>query len=214
MWDNQRIPLDFVANDLSADVTYSLLHRRYEGNLRLGKVDTHFKDYRPIAWMAEAQFSLGQNNIEVSSLKATSGRSSVTGSARVQNFRELKIEAAYDAAIDLAETAAIMRRPEARRGVLRATGQGYWSKADFSSAGKFLLKDFDWRDQSVKLHDVALNAQFSVNPQHLTLSQIQARLLGGSVSGDVEIANWIASTTTKLAKGKRFEEQKELSVFE
>jgi translocation and assembly module TamB len=208
LWDNQRIPLDFVANDLFADMTYSLLHRRYEGSLRLGKVDTHFKDYRPIAWMAEAQFSLGKNNIEVSSLKATSGRSRLTGSGRVQNFRELKIEAAYDAALDLAETAAIMRRPEARRGVLHATGQGYWSKADFSSAGKFLLKDFDWRDQSVKLHDVALNAQFSVNPQHLTLSQLQARLLGGSVSGDVEVANWIAPTTTKLAKGKRFEEQK------
>src|SRR5207237_2027137 len=45
-------------------------------------------------------------------------------------------------------------------------------------------------------------------PQHLTLSQLQARLLGGSVSGDVEVANWIAPSTTKLAKGKRFEEQK------
>ncbi len=86
LWDNQRIPLDFIANDLSADMTYSLLQRRYEGNLRMGKVDTHFKDYRPIAWMAEAQFSLGQNNIDVSSLKATSGRSSVTGSGRIQNF--------------------------------------------------------------------------------------------------------------------------------
>src|SRR2546430_8821232 len=118
------ISLAFVANALFADMPYSLLHRRYEGSLRLGKVDTHFKDYRPIAWMAEAQFSLGKNNIEVSSLKATSGRSRLTGSGRVQNFRELKIEAAYDAALDLAETAAIMRRPEARRGVLHATGQG------------------------------------------------------------------------------------------
>src|SRR5256886_17251339 len=80
------ISLDFVANDLFADMTYSLLHRRYEGSLRLGKVDTHFKDYRPIAWLAEAQFSLGKNNIEVSSLKATSGRSRLTGSGRVQNF--------------------------------------------------------------------------------------------------------------------------------
>jgi translocation and assembly module TamB len=222
LWDNQRIPLDFVANDLSADMTYSLLHRGYEGNLRLGKVDTHFKDYRPIAWMAEAQFSLGQNNIEVSSLKATSGRSSVTGSARVKNFREFKIEAAYDAAIDLAETAAIMRRPEARRGIVHTAGQGYWSNTDFSSTGKLSLKNFDWRDQAVKLQDVSLNAQFSVNPEHLTISQIQAQLLGGSVSGDAEIANWLALTTTKLAKGKRLQNQtgvvrlhmKELSTSE
>jgi translocation and assembly module TamB len=208
LWHDQRIPLDFIANDLSADMTYSLLHRRYEGNLRLGKVDTHFKDYRPIAWTAEAQFSLGQNNIEVSSVKASSGRSSLKGSGRVQNFLQPKLEAAYDALIDVGEAAAIMRRPEARRGLLHATGQGYWSQADFSSVGKFLMKDFDWRDQSVRLHDVALNAQFAVNPQQLTLSQIQARLLGGNISGEVEIANWIAPTTVKPVRGKRFEEQK------
>jgi len=222
LWDNQRIPLDFIANDVSADMTYSLLHRRYEGSLRLGKVDTHFKDYRPIAWMAEAQFTIGQNNIEVRSLKATSGRSTLQGSGRVQNLGEPKVEAAYDAAIDLGETAAIIRRPELRRGVVRASGQGYWSKADFSSIGKLFLKDVDWRDQSVKLHDVALNAQFSVNPQRLTISQMQARLLGGSVSGDAEIANWIAPRTAKLPKAKRFADQngtvnlrmKDLSVAE
>jgi translocation and assembly module TamB len=207
LWDNQRIPLDFVADDISADMTYSLLRRLYEGNLRLGKVDTHFKDYRPMAWMAQAQFSLGQNNIEVNSLKITSGRSSVTGGARVQDFRDLKIEAAYQAAIDLAEAAAIMRRPEARSGVIHVNGQGYWSKADFSSAGKIQLKDFEWRDQSVKLHDVAMNAQFSLNPQRLTLSQIQARLLGGGVSGDAEISNWLAPTAMKLVKGRRLQEQ-------
>ena len=208
LWHDQRIPLDFIANDLSADMTYSLLHRRYEGNLRLGKMDTHFKDYRPIAWTAEAQFSLGQNNIEVSSVKASSGRSSLKGSGRVQNFLQPKLEAAYDALIDVGEAAAIMRRPEARRGLLHATGQGYWSQADFSSVGKLFVKDFDWRDQSVRLHDVALNAQYSVNPQHIALSQIQARLLGGSASGDLEIANWTAPTTVKSIRGKRLGEQK------
>jgi translocation and assembly module TamB len=207
-WDNQQIPLDFIANDVSADMTYSLLQRRYEGTLRLGKVDTRFKAYRPLAWTAEAKFSLGQNNVEVSFLKATSGRSSLTGSGRVQNFREPKIETSYDAVIDLGEFAAIIRRPEVRSGVLHATGQGYWSQADFSLLGKVLLKDFDWRDPSVKLHDTTLNAQFSVNPQHLTLSQIQARLLGGSVSGDAEIANWLTPTAAKLPRGKRLEEQK------
>src|SRR6266852_4821908 len=149
LWDDQRIPLDFVANDISADMSYSLLHRRYDSNLLLGKVDTKFNDYRPIAWMAEAHFSLARNSIEVMSLKATSGRSRFQVSGRIQDFRQPKIEATYDASVDLAEAAAIARRSEVRRGILQATGHGFWSAQDVSSVGKLVLKDVDWRDESV-----------------------------------------------------------------
>jgi translocation and assembly module TamB len=209
LWGDRRIPLDFAANDISADMTYSLLHRRYESNVLLGKVDTKFNDYRPIAWMAEAHFRLAHNSIEVTSLKATSGRSHFQASGRMQDFRQPKVEVTYDANVDLAEAALIARHAEVRRGVLQAAGHGSWSAQDFSSAGKLLLKDFDWRDESVNLHNANLNAQFSLNPQRFTLSQIQARLLGGSVSGDADITNWMRSPpSAKLAKGKKSEEQR------
>src|SRR5207244_7299023 len=61
LWDNQIIPVDFKANDITADMTHSLLHQRYESNLLLGKVDTKLQDFRPFSWTAEAHFSLGQN---------------------------------------------------------------------------------------------------------------------------------------------------------
>src|SRR5437899_463556 len=70
LWGDQRIPLDFVANDISADMSYSLLHRRYDSNVLLGKVDTKFNHYRPMAWMAEAHFSLGQKSLEATTLNA------------------------------------------------------------------------------------------------------------------------------------------------
>ncbi|HTR65361.1 MAG TPA: hypothetical protein VMH85_06290, partial [Terriglobales bacterium] len=42
LWNDQMTPLDFTVDDVAADMTYSLLHRRYESNLLLGKVDTKF----------------------------------------------------------------------------------------------------------------------------------------------------------------------------
>lgn len=190
LWAGQSIPLDFTVRDVYADMTYSLLHRRYETNILLGKADTICDGYRPVAWTAEAHLNLGQNNVEVKSLKVTSGRSRVQASGRIGNLRQPRIEGDYDLSLDLAEVAAVARRREVRRGILRATGHGTWSARDFSSAGQIALKDLAWRSLPVGLHDVSLDTRFSFDAQRLSLSQIQARVFGGSVTGDADVSGW------------------------
>jgi translocation and assembly module TamB len=197
IWDNQVVPLDFKANDISADMTYSLLHQRYESNLLLGKVDTKLPDCRPFAWTAEMHFNLGQNSAEIKSLKATSGRLRLEANGQVDNFRQPKIDANYDATFDLAEIAAILRRPEARSGTLQANGHASWSRGDYASTGKLQLKDVDWHDEQITLRKASLTAQYSVTPLRLMLSQIQARVLGGSAEGDADVANWLTTSIVK-----------------
>src|SRR6202021_2518255 len=68
LWNDQRTPFEFIANDVSADMSYSLLHRQYVGNLLLGKIETNLETYRPVAWMAEAHFTLDEDGIQVKSL--------------------------------------------------------------------------------------------------------------------------------------------------
>ncbi len=197
LWNDQRTPFDFTANDVSADMSYSLLHRRYEGNLLLGKIDSRFENFRPVAWMAEAHFTLSEDGIEVKSLKATSGRSRLQGSGRLVNFHHPNVIAKYDLTLDLAETGAVARRTEIRQGFLQAIGEGSWSSAVFSSSGKLAVKNFDWRDQSVGLHDVALSSAYAISNQRLAFSQLEARLLGGVVTGDGEVINWLNSAPAK-----------------
>ena len=59
LWDDKTIPFDFAARDAALQMDYSLLHRRYDGHLRLGMVDTKVKDCRPFAWMSDVEFTLG-----------------------------------------------------------------------------------------------------------------------------------------------------------
>jgi len=209
LWNDRRTPFDFIAHDVSADMSYSLLHRRYDGNLLLGKIDTTLENYRPVAWMAEAHFTFGEDGIEVKSLKATSGRSRLQASGSLVNLRQPNIVAKYDLTLDLAEASAITRRAEIRQGVLQAAGEGSWSSTGGSSVGKLWVKNFDWRDQSFQLHGATLSSDYTVNPQQLAFSQLQARLLGGVVTGDAEVFNWLNSTPAKKpAKGNASDEQK------
>jgi translocation and assembly module TamB len=223
LWGDQQIPLDFAASNVAADLRYSLFRSTYDGNVLLGKADTLFKSYRPIAWTAEAHFTLSRNRVQVRSLKATSGRSHVQIKGQLENFSHPRIEAEYDLSLDLAEAAAIARRPEVRRGSLLLTGHGTWSAQDFSSIGKVLMSNLDWRDYPVGVHNASFGAQYALSPKRLIVSQIQGRVFNGNVSGDADVAQWLnPQSTGRNAKGKELEKQtgtvrirfKDMSAYE
>jgi translocation and assembly module TamB len=207
-WNDKRTPFDFVAQDVSADMSYSLLHRRYNGSLLLGKIETQLETYRPVAWMAEAHFTLGRDSLEIESLKATSGRSRLQGSGRVVNFSHPALDAKYDLTLDLGEASAVARHTEIHQGVLQATGEGSWSTAAFSSSGKVSLKNFDWRDPSVALHAASVNSDYALTSQRLAFSRLQAKVLGGDVTGDAEVMNWLSAAPSRKTKVNVADEKK------
>ena len=208
--NDRRTPFDLDGNDVSADMSYSFLRGRYESSLVLGRVETKFRNYAPFAWMASAHFNLGRNDVEISSLKWNSGHSHVEADGRVKDFRNPVVEAHYTGTIDLAEAAAIARQREMRTGTLELNGNGTWSAAKFASEGKAALKNFEWRDEQVAVRDVSLNTEFSVNDRQIKLAKMQARMLGGSITGDAEVSNWRARQLAQAGNGKpkKSEEQK------
>jgi translocation and assembly module TamB len=193
LWNDQALPLDFDASGISVEMLYSFFHRRYESSIQLGKVETKYKSYRPFTWSAATQFSLAQNSVEVSHLTWTSGHSRVDASGRIADFRSPKVEASYQATVDLFEAATLAHLREVRKGVLQLEGRGNWSAQDFSADGKFMLKNLGWHDEQLNLQDASLASDFSVNSQQVRLSKMQARLLGGTASGDFELAPWLSA---------------------
>ena len=208
LWNDQRTSFDFNGKDIATEMRYSFLRARYEGNLTVGKVETKFQDYVPFAWSATANFNLGKNDIEVNSLKWTSGKSRLEASGHIKDFRHPIIEANYAGAIDLAQAAPILRRRELRAGNLDFSGKGTWTTEKFASEGFTALKNFEWRDDQLALRDATLNSQFSVNNRELKLSKVQGRLLGGSITAEAEISNWLSPHAARNAKQKKAEEQK------
>jgi translocation and assembly module TamB len=208
LWNDQKLPLDVAADDVSAELNYSLLHRRYDGNLLIGKIDTKFDGYRPVAWMTEAHFTLGHDSLEVQSLRATSGRSHLLANGRLSNFDNPEIAGEYDLTLDLGEAGAVSRHPEMRSGALHATGKGSWSAAQFSSAGKLLVKDLDLRSASLNLRADSVSTPYTLDPHRLGLSAINAKLLGGDVSGDAEVSNWLRPAATGKERKQKVAEEK------
>jgi translocation and assembly module TamB len=125
-WADRKIPLDLAVHDTNLQMDYSFLRGRYESHLSLGKVDTAFEDFRPFAWMTSVEFSLGTTFVDVKSLQWNSGRSSLQASGRITDFRHPRLDAVYNAHIDLEEAAAIARRHDLRSGTADFKGSGHW----------------------------------------------------------------------------------------
>ena len=80
VWQDQRLPLDFVSNDVSANFGYSFLHLRYSGNLSVGRAETRFNNQRPFAWSGQADFTMDRNSVELRSIKVASVHSQLQAS--------------------------------------------------------------------------------------------------------------------------------------
>ena len=192
LWDDQIIPFDFATRDAALQMDYSLLHRRYDGHLRLGTVDTKLTNFRPFAWMTDLQFTLGGNSATVSSLKWNSEHSHFSASGDITDFSHPHVRGSYEAQFDLNEAASIARRRDLRAGVLDLKGSGDWSLDQFATNGLLTIRDLVWKDDLVSFSRASLNTGYTVTDQQLKLSKLQGNILGGSFTGDAELNQWLA----------------------
>jgi translocation and assembly module TamB len=192
IWDDQTVPLDFAARDTSLEMDYSFLHRRYDGKLLLGLVDTKLLDYRPFAWMAAAEFSLGSDSAVIPSLKWNSGHSHFSASGQITDFRRPQLQGSYDGQLDLAELASIARRHDLRDGTVELRGHGDWSLGEFAASGLLTIRDLGWQDDGIAFSKGSLSTAYSASDKQLKLSKLQGKVFGGGFTGDAEIDQWLA----------------------
>lgn len=188
--NNQRMPLDFVANDVDVSMQYLFFHRYYEGEVVLGKVDTTLPGLRPLAWTAHTQFQLSREHLNLKTLSVVSGRSSLDFRGALTDFKQPALSGEYHIKLDGPEWGAITRRPELSGGSATLEGKGEWSAASFSSQGVLAIRELDWKQDGLNLRDAALNAKFDLTPQRIRLAEIKARVAGGEASGDADWMNW------------------------
>lgn len=203
IWDDQTMPLDVSARDIWLQMDYSYLHARYNGRLLVGLVDTKLRDYRPFAWMSSAEFSLGSEAADITSLKWNSGHSNILARGSISDFRRPRLQAAYDAHIDLTEAASIARRRDLRGGILDLKGNGDWSRDQFASSGSLSLRDLAWQDDQVSFSKAALTTGYSITDLQLKLSKLQGKIFGGSFTGDAELNQWLAPEQHFSAAAKK-----------
>lgn len=206
LWGDQKIPLDFSVRGTDLQMDYSYLRGRYESHLKIGKVDTAYDGYRPFSWSTSLDFNLGPTFVDIQSLDWTSGHSALKASGRLSDFRNPRFDGNYDTQIDLGEAAAIARRNDLRRGSAEFKGSGHWTLQEFAASGTMAMHDLGWQDDQIAIKGGSLSSDYSVTNQEMKLSKLQGKLLGGNVTGDADVENWLYSAPLPPAGKSRRED--------
>ncbi|MGC2111425.1 MAG: translocation/assembly module TamB domain-containing protein, partial [Candidatus Korobacteraceae bacterium] len=198
--NERRVPLDFSANDILASMTYNRVAQRYDGTAKIGKMDAKYQDFRDVAAQASMQFSLWRNMAEIKELKLTSEQSSLQASGKITQFEHPQLQLSYNSTLNVAQIGAVSRTPQLQAGTLILDGSGKYSEAaGFASQGRIAFRDLDYLDNGVALRKANLNSNFSLAENHLTLTRIAARLLGGMVTGEANVKNLVPLTPAPTA---------------
>lgn len=187
---DRQLPLEFVSNDVSANLDYSFLHRRYSGNAAVGRAETRFDGYRPVDWSGQTAFSIDSTGIQIQSFTATAGTSKLVARGAVTNFRDPVFKGSYDVVISLPQAAATARQPQVTSGSLEIQGTGAWSNASFSTNGKFDVREAGWKSTDFTTKNASAAGEFVVDPKKILLSHVDGRIMRGNFSGETEINNW------------------------
>ncbi len=198
--NDREIPLDFSADEVDASMTYDRVDHRYDGTLRVGKMDAQYQDLRDIPAGAEMEFSLWRNAAQIKSLKLISQKSLIEAQGKLTNFDDPNVEFTYNTVIDIGQLGAITRTYELRAGTLTASGSGNYSEKGRTLRGKAAIRGFDYLQQSVTLNNANASADFSLDNDRLVLTRIAGRALGGDVTGEASIDNLLSSSSASTAQ--------------
>lgn len=198
-WNDQRIPVDFAASGVAGGMAHSLFRRRYEGKIHVDKVDTRLEDWRPFAWSGDLEFGLTRNRLDVTSLNLTSGRSHLHFAGEVMDFLHPQVSGKYEAQLDIADTGSISRTKELAGGTADVKGEARGTDASFSVTGKLNVRDGLWKMDNGGIRVASGSTQFLLTDS-LEFHNLQARALGGEVTGEVRVNHWLGAPSTKAGK--------------
>lgn len=204
VWNDRHFPLDLRADDVTAQLvsvptTPLTTGPRFDGSIKIGKLDSSLKDLRPFSSSLEAEFSLLPRAVELRSLRWQSGDSVLSLKGRVADLSALQLEGDYDLRFNLLQVAQIMRNSQLRAGTLQLAGHGTFSSQTFSTQGKAFLRAAEWNDGGLHVSGLGLRADFSASPTELSFAHMSGNGLGGGFSGEAAWSEWLSVWKPRVA---------------
>jgi translocation and assembly module TamB len=201
--NDQRIPFEVSGEGLNAGMTYSTSQKKYESAASLDSVVARYQNLRPIRGSLAFTLALAPSQMELKSLKFSTGRSSLEASGTVTNFNRPEISLHYTGSLDAAELAAMTGAAQVRGGHIDIEGVGAFANHKYLAQGTVAGRNFQWEESSLRLTGIDFSSPFTASAEKLELPRLTVRTLGGIAQGNVQITNWSAAPGTAEAARQR-----------
>src|SRR6476469_6012613 len=190
MIDQERIPFDLDGKDISAGMNYVPSQKAYDGHLDFTPLTISYRNAAPMQAEMHVGFLLRSGEAGIKSLRLAVGTSKIEASGTLRNYNNPELTLQYQASLDLAQVGNTAKWKPLRAGRAELNGKGSYQNNRYSSQGNISVRNLEWHDTTVRVSSIDGSSPYSFTQAKIVLSRLAAHAFGGTVQGDVQIANW------------------------
>lgn len=189
-FNDQRTTFDVRGQNLRASFDFNAAGKFYQGHVSSRQLHLNAAQVGPLAFDFDTDVRLLQDRLELTGTHFITAKSRIDTSGTIRDFAAPRGEFDVRAALSLAELGTPLRIPIEHRGDAEFAGKAAFSfakKFDYSVRGRLSARDLAFRNARVQLSGVGVRGALEVAPGGARLSNLEARVLGGSFSGSAEL---------------------------
>ncbi len=209
-YNDKKAALDADLHDVDFSSYFDSSQQKYSGTLSYRDGHLQAGTFSPISHNFDAQFEATPSIFFLKRAKLSSGASQFVLIATLKDYSHPNIQGDYDAVLDGGDMRRILRDPSIPAGVILTSGSVAYRYAPNVSLLDTAVVDGDLNSRQLnvqastartRLNDVA--AHYSLANGNLAVKNFRARLLGGKLTGALNMRNIAGKSSSKLSASLR-----------
>jgi translocation and assembly module TamB len=206
-YNDQKTPLDAELRDFNLNANYDPAQNKYAGQLGYNKGRIVYGAYAPVEHNFQARFGVTPETFTLERLDLAAGESQVTMSTTVNDYNSpsRRAEGNYEALLATRDFQRILKNSSIPGGTMRLTGQfNYQGDPNrpmletVSVAGNVSSGGLAVKTPSLQTEVRDLYARYTLAQGNAEVSDIRARILGGTLSGKLAIRDVSGASAARL----------------
>jgi translocation and assembly module TamB len=185
-WNDQSVPVELTAQELGILLRFDPVER-YSGSISLTSARVTTPRWNiPLSYLA-ARFKISEQGASLES--AAWQVAGLKGKGTLELHNLLSPEGRFTFQMDggIRDLARTLKLDRLQNGRLSFNSNGSFSPGEFSAQGHFQLLQMEMHVDGFQLGRIDLRSDYSADPNHVKLSHVQVKALGGTARGSAEI---------------------------
>ena len=188
--DIRQVPLSFNGEDLRVQMTRDAATARYRGNVASRRLHIASNIMTPAEADFAATFTLDATRLALSSVHIAVGSSRIDLAGELTNLKAPRGVFTAKAAFAVRDVVSLFSLPVASTGTANFDGDVNFSFAnsfDYELTGRIDARDLGYSQDRLRIQNATLSAAVNLNPDRLTLRDLQGSALGANVTGQADL---------------------------
>jgi translocation and assembly module TamB len=206
-YNDQKTPLEADLHAFSVNANYDPTQSKYSGELGYNNGRIVYGEYAPVEHTLQARFGVTPKVFTLEKLELNAGQSRVAVNATVNDYTlpNMQAQGSYEAALVTSDFQRILKNSSIPGGTVRLTGQVKY-QADPNKpalnavyvAGNVSSSGLAVKTPSLQTEVRDLYAQYQLAGGNAEVKDIRAKILGGTLSGNLTIRDVAGAGDARL----------------